>query len=63
MVYAATLSEYQRLMGRRLIITEFWHIYGVYNIVSDRLSILLSASMDKYEPITGEYQCRMDKLL
>ena len=46
MVYAATLSEYQKLMLWKIILEEFGpyikHIYGVDNILSDTLSILTS---------------------
>ena len=64
MVYAATLSGYQRLMHWRLIIEEFstniQHIAGVYNIVADTLHRLPSAPSDKYGPCTRKAQCRAD---
>ena len=61
LVYAATLSEYQRVMRWRLIIGEFGpniqYISGVENIVGDTLSILLSTPSDKYESCTRKAQC------
>ena len=51
MVYAATLSEYQRLMHWKLILEEFGpniqHIAGVENIVVDMLSRLPSTPSNK----------------
>ena len=56
LVYAATLSESQRLMRWKLILEGFGrnihHISGVDNIVADKLSILPSTPSDKYEPCT-----------
>ena len=61
MIYAATLSEYQRVIRWRLIIEEFGnniqHIAGVDNIVADTLNILLSAPSEKYGPCTSKAQC------
>ena len=52
LVYAATLSESQRVMRWRIILEEFGpniqHIAGVDNIVSDTLSIFPSTPSDKY---------------
>ena len=66
MVYAATLSEYQRLMQWYLIIQEFGpniqYIAVVDNIVSNTLSIFLSIYVEKYEPITKRDQCRVNEL-
>ena len=54
MVYAATLSDYQRVMLWQLIIRDFGpniqYIAVVDNIVADMLSKLLSLSVDKYKP-------------
>ena len=56
LVYAATLSESQRLMRWRLIIEEFGpniqNIAGVDNIVSDTLNRFPFTPSDKYEPCT-----------
>ena len=50
-VYAATLSEYQRVMRWRLILEEFGpniqHIAGNANIVADTLSRFLSTPSGK----------------
>ena len=58
LVYAATLSEFQRVMRWRLIIKEYGpniqHISGVDNILADTLSRLTSTPIDKYEPCTGK---------
>ena len=66
MLYAATLSEYQRVMLWRLIIKEFGpniqHIAGVYNIVSDTISRFPSMSSDKYDPCTSKAQCRANDI-
>ena len=52
MVYVKTLSEYQRVMGWRLILEEIGsnvqHISVVDNIVSDTLSRLLYMPNNKY---------------
>ena len=57
MVYAATLSESQRVMRCRLILKEFGtniqHIAVVDNIVSDTLNILPSTTSDKYNDFTS----------
>ena len=54
LVYATTLSEYQRVMRWRLTIEEIGpniqHIDLVDNIVSDTFSRLLSNPSDKYKP-------------
>ena len=66
MVYAATLSESQRLMRWGLILKEFGsntqHIAGVDNIVSDTLSIFPSTSSEKYKPCTKKSQCHVNGL-
>ena len=66
LVYAATLSEYQRVVCWRLIIKEFGpniqYIAGVDNIVSVTLSRLPSTISNKYKPFTGKAQCRADEL-
>ena len=66
LVYAATLSEYQRVMRWRLILEEFGptiqHIDGVENIVADTLSRLPSTPSDKCEPCTRNSQCRTNEL-
>ena len=66
MVYAATLSEYQKAMCWRLILEEFGpnihHISGVDNIVADTLSRLLSTPSNKYEPYTRKAQYCSNKL-
>ena len=62
MVYAATLSEFQRVMHWQFILKEFGpniqHIYGVDKIVPDALQRLPSTSVNKYEPRTSKAQCR-----
>ena len=66
MVYAATMSEYQRLMRWRLILEEFGHNIqhkaGVDNIVTDTLSILPSTPINNNEPCTRKAQCCANKL-
>ena len=61
LVYATTLSEYQRVMRWQLIIEEFGpniqHIAGVDNILADTLSRLPSTPSDKYETCTRKAQC------
>ena len=61
LVYAAKLSEYQKVMLWRLILEEFWsniqNIAGIENIVADTLSILPSTPCNKYKPCTGKTQC------
>ena len=61
MVYAATLSEYQRVMCCGLIIEEFGpnihRIAGFDNIVSDTISIFISTLVNKYKPSTVKAQC------
>ena len=66
LVYAATLSESQKVMWWRLILEEFGpniqYIDGVDNILSDTLSRLTSISVDKYKPSTSKAQCYANKL-
>ena len=66
MVYTATLSESRRVMCCQLVIEDFGpniqHIAGVENIVADMLSILLSISINKYEPRTRKAQCHANDL-
>ena len=66
LVYAATLSESQRVMRWRLFIGEFGpniqHIYGVDNIVADMFSRLPSTPRDKYEPFTRKARCCVNEL-
>ena len=56
LVYAATLSESQRVIRLWLIIKEFGpniqHISGVEKIIDDTINRLPSASINKYDPIT-----------
>ena len=63
LVYAATLSEYQKLMRCRLIIeevgTNIQHIAGVDNKLSDTINRLPSTPSNKYESCTSKYQCRV----
>ena len=58
LVYAATLSESQRVMRWRLILEEFGpniqHIAGVDNTVADTLSRLPSANNDESIPSTSQ---------
>ena len=66
LVYAATLSESQRVMRWQLIIKEFGpniqHIAGVDNIVDDTLSRLTSTPSEKNESCTRKAQCRANEL-
>ena len=66
MVYAATMSAYQRVMHWRLILKEFGtniqHTAGVDNIVSAMISRQPYSSVDKYETITSNDQCRANQL-
>ena len=66
LVYASTLSEYQRVMCWQLILEGFWpniwHIAGVDNIGADTLSRFLSTPSDNYEPCTGKDQCCANEL-
>ena len=66
LVYAATLSESQRVMRWRLIFEEFGpniqHISGVDNIVSDTIIRLPSTPSDKYKTCTRKAQCRANEL-
>ena len=56
LVYAATLSKYQRVMHWRLILEHFGpnikHIFRVENIVDGMISVLSSTSVDNYKPRT-----------
>ena len=56
LVYAASLSESQRVMRWRPIIGEFGpniqHISGVEKIIDDTISRLPYKSINKYNPIT-----------
>ena len=66
LVYAATLSESQRVMIWKLILKEFGpniqHIAVFDNIVVDTLSILSSMPRDNYYTYTSKAQCRANKL-
>ena len=66
LVYAATLSESQRVMRWRLILEEFGpniqHIAGVDNIVANTLSRLPSTPSDNNYPCTRKAQCRANYL-
>ena len=59
--YAATMSEYQRVMRWRIIIEEFGpniqHIAGVENILVDTLIRLSYTPSDKNYPFTRKSQC------
>ena len=54
MVYAATLSESQRVIRWKPILEEFGpniqHIYGVEKIIADTIRILPSTSIYKDDP-------------
>jgi hypothetical protein len=62
LVYAATVSESQRVMRWRLILEEFGpniqHIAGVDNIVADMLSRLPSANLQSHSEGRTEGQSR-----
>ena len=66
LVYAATKSEYQRLMHWQLILkesgTNIQHIDRVENIVSDNISRLTSTTIDQYETSTSRTLCLANKL-
>ena len=66
MVYAATLSESQRVVRWWLVLKYFGpnihHIYGVDNIVADMISRFPSTSVDKYEPTVSRAQCCANEL-
>ena len=66
LVYAANLSESQRVMRWQLIIEEFGpniqHIAGVDNIVADMLSRLPYTPSDKNNPCTIKDQCCANEL-
>ena len=65
LVYAATLSESQRVVLWVLNLKEFGpnihHIYVVENIVADTLSILPSMHSNKYNPCTRKAQNHANK--
>ena len=65
LVYAATVSQSQRVMRWRLILEEFGpniqHIAGVDNVVADALSRLPSANTDERDPVLeGRHQANGD---
>ena len=66
LVYAATLSESQRLMCWKLILEDFGlniqHIAGVDNIVADIIGRFPSTSVDKYKHITSKARCCANNL-
>ena len=66
MLYAATLSESQRVMSWRLILGEFGpniqNIAGFDNIIFDTLSRLTCTPSNKYKPFTRNSQCRANEL-
>ena len=66
LVYAATLSESQRVIRWQLIFEYFGpnikHIAEVDNIVADMLSRFPYTSTDKYDPFTSKYQCCANEL-
>ena len=66
LVYAATLSESQRVMHWRLILEEFGnniqHIAGFENLVADTLSRFSYTSIDNCDPCTRKDQCQANKL-
>ena len=61
MVYAATLSESQKVMRWRLILEDFGpntqQIDGVDKILAAKISRLLSTPSNKYKPCTMKSQC------
>ena len=66
LVYAATLSEYQRVIYWRLVIKYFGpniqHISRVDNIVADTLSRFPSTLVNNYNTCTSKAQCCANKL-
>ena len=66
MIYAATLSEYKRVMRWWLILEEFGpnikHIDGVDNILADTLIRLPYTTVYKYKARMGKSQCRAKEL-
>ena len=66
LVYAAIMSEYQRVMRRQLIIEEFGpdiqHIDRVYNVVADTLSRFPSTPSNKNETCIRKDQFRANGL-
>ena len=61
MVYVATLSESQRVMGWRIILKDcgptIQHIAGVENVVAYMLSRFLPKPSNKYDTCTSKSQC------
>ena len=66
LIYAATLSDSQRVMHWQLILKEFGpniqHIAGVENIVADMLSRLSYTPINKYKTCTRKAQCCTNEL-
>jgi hypothetical protein len=66
LVYAATVSESQRVMRWRLILEEFGpniqHIAGIDNVVVDMLSCVPSANSDQDELEPSTAQCHANKI-
>ena len=66
LVYAATLSESQRVMRWQLVPEELGpniqHIAGVDNIVADTISRLPYTPSDKNNPCTRKAQCHANEL-
>ena len=64
LVYAATLSESQRVIWLQFIIEEFGpniqNISGVYNIVSDALGIFLYVPVYNCKLRTEKDKCRVN---
>ena len=62
MVYAATKTKYQILIRWQLVLKEFGPninpVDGVYNIVSDTISRLLSTTIDIEDPSTTKVLSR-----
>ena len=66
MVYAATLTEYQRVMRWKIVPKEFvsniQYINGVENILACKISTFPSVSVDKYYTCTRKAQCCANEL-
>ena len=66
LLYAATLSEYQRVVLWKLILEDLGpniqHIYVVGNIVTDTLSILPYTYINNFEPCVSKAHFRVNKL-